>query len=243
MTDTDPITPDGPSRDGAPQMFDRIAHRYDFLNRLLSGRRDVVWRKRLARMLPTGASIDVLDLATGTADVLIAVEETGRIGRGVGMDLSTQMLDVGRGKLAERGMNEKYLLMEGDAVEIPAEDASYDAVTIAFGIRNVLDVGKSLREMRRVLKPGGRALVLECSVPENTAVRAGYLVYFRHVLPILGGMISGDSKAYRYLNETVESFPCGDAFLALMDDAGFEELQCVPMTLGVASIYRGDKPG
>ena len=120
--------------------------------------------------------------------------------------------------------------------------SSFDAVTISFGIRNVLDVPKGLREMHRVLRPGGRALILEFSLPANAFIRWGYLLYFRNVLPLVGGLVSGDAKAYRYLNETVETFPYGAAFTALMTDAGFENVQAKPLTFGIATLYRGDRP-
>jgi len=131
----------------------------------------------------------------------------------------------------------------GDALALPVQDASCDVATISFGIRNVLDVGKGLGEMHRVLRPGGRVLVLECSLPKFAPLRAAYLFYFRRVLPWVGGKVSGSADAYRYLNKTVETFPCGDDFCALMRTAGFEDVSFHPMTFGVATIYVGSKPG
>jgi demethylmenaquinone methyltransferase/2-methoxy-6-polyprenyl-1,4-benzoquinol methylase len=239
--------PDTPQRTSATPrrvwgMFDRIAHRYDMLNHVLSFRRDIAWRKRTASHLADAPDQVVLDLATGTADLLIALHETGRVKQGVGMDMSSNMLLHGERKIEALGMTGALALREGDATEIPEPDAVYDAVSIAFGIRNVGKTEEALREMLRVLKPGGRALILEFSIPSNPIVRFGYLVYLRHLLPRVGGLISGDSEAYRYLNRTIELFPHGDAFLSLMRRAGFDNPIADPVTFGVASIYRGEKP-
>lgn len=224
-------------------MFDRIAWRYDLLNRMLSLGSDVRWRKRMALHLPPGENLKVLDLATGTADqILMLAHTSSRVGPSQGMDLSEGMLEIGRRKVKEQGMSHLVTLSTGDATAIPAPDNTYDAVTISFGIRNVENVAKGLSEMLRVLKPGGRALILEGSLPDNAFMRKLYLVYFRHVLPRVGAWVSGDGGAYAYLNRTVETFPCGERFCDLMRAAGFREVSCDPRTFGVATIYRGDKP-
>lgn len=232
-----------PSRHDAHRMFDRIAHRYDLLNRLLSMRRDVAWRREMARQLPDGQNLRLLDLATGTGDVLIELKHRcPRIARGIGLDMSAGMLAHGAEKLKRKGLTATCAMVRGDAVHLGVADASFDAITIAFGIRNVTDVPQALREMHRILKPGGRALILEFSLPPNALIRSGYLIYFRHVLPRIGGIVSGDSNAYRYLNQTVETFPYGDAFAALMREAGFANVVQTPLTFGIATLYRGDKP-
>lgn len=223
-------------------MFDRIAPRYDLLNRLLSFRRDVAWRKRLAALLPKVDRQHVLDLATGTGDVMLAlVEQRSDVELVVGMDLAYKMLGLGLAKVRRHPLHRKMRLARADAAFIAAHDASFHAVTIAFGIRNVTDVLTALREIHRVLKPGGRALILEFSLPTNPLFRAVYLGYFRHVLPLVGGVISGDRKAYRYLNRTVESFPYGDAFCTLMREASFCNVGQIPLSMGIASIYIGEK--
>jgi demethylmenaquinone methyltransferase/2-methoxy-6-polyprenyl-1,4-benzoquinol methylase len=222
-------------------MFDRIAHRYDLLNRSLSMGQDVVWRKRMKRYLPDRSDLDLLDLATGTADQLLYLSDDPRIASGVGMDLAEKMLDIGREKIANRGRTQQLVLKTGDAVAIPAPDACADVVTISFGIRNVPDVEQAFREMIRVLKPGGRALVLEFSLPGNALMRRLYLFYFRHILPRIGALISGDAYAYRYLNQTVETFPYGQAFCDWMEKTGFQHARCHPLTFGIASIYQADK--
>lgn len=220
-------------------MFDRIAPRYDLLNRLLSFRRDVAWRKALVLALPAGDRLRVLDLATGTADVLISLGAArDKIRRGTGLDKSAGMIARARPKIA--GASAPLDLVRGDACGLGFRDASFDAVTIAFGIRNVPDVPAALREMRRVLRPGGRALILEFSLPANALIRNGYLVYFRHVLPRVGGIVSGDAQAYRYLNESVESFPYGEAFLTLMREAGLRDTKAMPLSFGIATLYAGD---
>lgn len=234
--------PDAPSRNQVWRMFDRIAHRYDLLNRLLSFGRDVAWRKRMLRHLPPGGALRALDLATGTADVLLGLRQgSPRVASGVGLDPSMGMLRFGHEKIARRGLAGSLALLRGDGADLPLADASFDLATIAFGIRNYEDVPRGLREMHRVLRPGGRLMVLEFSLPPNALFRAFYLFYFRHILPRLGGLISGDAHAYRYLNRTVETFPYGAAFCALLRDAGFGRVEAVPLTLGIATLYLADR--
>ena len=224
-------------------MFDRIAPRYDLLNRMLSMGTDVRWRRRMAACLPERRPMRLLDLATGTADQAISlVKADSRIESATGLDLAEQMLAVGREKLVRLGLADRIRLGTGDAVKIPEPDTAYDVTTISFGIRNVLDVSAALREMRRVLKPGGRALILEFSTPESAWFRPVYLFYLRHILPHIGALLSGDRNAYRYLNQTIETFPCGDAFCDLMRKAGFERVKHIPLSLGIATIYQGDRP-
>jgi demethylmenaquinone methyltransferase/2-methoxy-6-polyprenyl-1,4-benzoquinol methylase len=223
-------------------MFDRIAPRYDLLNRLLSFGRDVAWRKQVSRYLPNRPELAVLDLATGTGDLLISLyKESGRVTSGVGMDLAEKMLELARKKIAAKNLDNILSVALGDAKQIPSAENSFDVVTIAFGIRNVDPVEKALSEMYRILKPGGRALILEFSLPENFLMRRLYLLYFRYVLPAVGAVISGDSYAYRYLNRTVETFPYGEDFCRLMKLAGFNDVKAHRLTFGVATIYEGSR--
>lgn len=234
-----------PARHETWKMFDRIAFRYDLLNRLLSFRRDVAWRKRLGRCLPSGTNLRVLDLATGTADVLIALHsgsgKTGKVGNGVGLDMSMNMLTLAKKKVEQRRLGDRLAMLRGDASAIAVKDNVFDAATMAFGIRNVVDVSKALREIHRVLKPEGRGLILEFSLPRSRLFRTLYLFYFRHVLPRVGALISGDRQAYRYLNQSVETFPQGEDFRELMTQAGFTNVQAFPLSLGIATLYQGDK--
>ncbi len=235
-------TDDEPSREAVWEMFNRIARRYDMLNRVLSFRRDVAWRKRMAGFLQDRRELVLLDLATGTGDQIFHLMAGGAdIASAVGMDMSEQMLAVGREKVQKQDMGKRIELSVGDAVEIPSDDGLFDVATISFGIRNVVDVSRALSEMLRVLRPGGSAMILEFSMPENAIVRGGYTFYLRHLLPFIGGIISGDSYAYRYLNKTIETFPYGEAFCDLMRDAGFENATATQLTFGVASIYHGTK--
>lgn len=231
-----------PAKSEAPGMFDRIAGRYDLLNRLLSMRRDVAWRKKLAAALPPIENLAVLDIATGTGDVLVSImRERTDVSRAVGLDAAGEMLRLGRDKLARGFPDRPVDLVKADALAIPFADGTFDATTIAFGIRNVVDVNRALREMRRVLKPGGKSLILEFSLPANRLLRSCYLLYFRHVLPRLGRLISGDRQAYTYLNRTVEDFPSGRAFCRLMSEAGFADVTAQPLTFGIATIYTGTR--
>ncbi|MFT4974121.1 MAG: demethylmenaquinone methyltransferase/2-methoxy-6-polyprenyl-1,4-benzoquinol methylase [Myxococcota bacterium] len=231
--------PEGEQRVQVWQMFDRIAPTYDLVNRLLSFNLDVRWRREVHGHLPPGDALRLLDLATGTGDQVIAMTRAGRITDAVGMDMSAGMLEVGRQKVAAAGLSDVIAMEEGDATALPYEDASFDAITISFGIRNVVHVDRALSEMRRILRPGGRAVILEFSLPKNPIVRAGHLFYLRYILPLVGGLVSGDRSAYRYLNTTIEAFPYGDAFTAKMRAAGFEQADAHPVTFGIATIYVG----
>lgn len=232
-----------PERQNVWQMFDRIAPRYDFLNRTLSMGIDVGWREQMAEMLPSRPGLRVLDLATGTADVPLTFCSVNQdVREVVGMDLAQEMLSIGETKIQAAGRSGQIRLEVGDAMAIPSADQDFDAVSISFGIRNVPDVSQTLREMHRVLKPGGVGLVLEFSTPQIPGFKQGYLFYLRHVLPRIGALISGDSYAYRYLNQTIETFPYGQAFCDLMINAGFSEVDAVPLTGGIATLYRGVRP-
>ena len=224
------------------RMFDRIAHRYDFLNRLLSLRRDVVWRRRLTDHLPSGSRLHLLDVATGTGDLLLSLaDHSGRIDCGVGLDLAGRMLEIGKTKIDSSSHDDSMALILGDGAMMPFPNDCFDVVSIGFGIRNFADTSQGLREFYRVLKPGGRLLVLEFSLPTSRILYYGYLAYFRFVLPILGRLLSGDAAAYRHLNRSVESFPYGQEFCDLMTEAGLVDVGVTPLTFGVASIYQGDK--
>lgn len=227
---------------GSWRMFDDIASRYDFLNRLLSFGMDILWRRRLAGLLPDKRGQKVLDVATGTADVLLSLfQNNPHVQSGCGIDLAEKMMDIGRKKIARQGLEPHVTLHRGDANQIPFNDGTFDAATIAFGIRNMEEPARVLREMRRVLNKGGRALVLEFALPRNALIRRVYLVYLRHLMPLIGAAFSGHYRAYKYLNRTIEAFPCGEEFRALMAQAGFRNVKAYPLLFGVASIYQGDK--
>ena len=155
--------------------------------------------------------------------------------------MSANMLSLGRAKLRRENVHDALTLIRADAEEIAIRDNAFDAATIAFGIRNVPDVSKALRDIRRILKPDGRALILEFSLPSNALFRALYLFYFRHVLPTVGGIVSGDRSAYKYLNESVEHFPYGESFCELLRDAGYTNVTATPLSFGIATLYEGEK--
>ena len=225
------------------QMFNRIAKTYDSVNRLLSFGLDVGWRKKVGLLLPKKEQVALLDLATGTADqvLLLCKEHPKKISEAIGMDLSEGMLEKGREKVDQQKLQNIIRLETGDAVNIPSENSRFDAITISFGIRNVPDVPASLREMHRVLRPEGKTLILEFSMPKNPVVRFGHLFYLRYVLPLVGGIISGDYEAYKYLNTSIEAFPYGESFCSLMKEAGFSTVRQHPVTFGIATIYEGIK--
>jgi len=231
-----------PSRKEVWKMFDRIAPTYDLLNRCLSLRQDVAWRNKVAKYLPQRDDQHILDIATGTGDMLFSMlNKSKKIHSAVGVDMSEKMLEFGRQKIKNRKLQDKMQLLLGDATQLEFADNTFDCTSISFGIRNVVDVEKALSEMNRVLKPGGRSLILEFSLPKNRVMRSLYLFYFRHILPRIGSLFSGDGYAYSYLNQTVESFPYGQEFCKLMENAGFRDVKSVPLTFAIATIYYGDK--
>ncbi|MBN2129997.1 MAG: bifunctional demethylmenaquinone methyltransferase/2-methoxy-6-polyprenyl-1,4-benzoquinol methylase UbiE [Sedimentisphaerales bacterium] len=225
------------------QMFDDIAPTYDLLNHLLSLARDRSWRRRAVGRLDVERTLRVVDLATGTGDLLIAMlRDRPNITEAVGLDLSPNMLEVCRRKLRQRELLARARLLCEDASATSFPEDSFDAVTMAFGIRNTADVLRTLQEMLRILRPGGTALVLEFSLPANRLVRRCYLAYLRVAVPLIGSLVSRNKTAYRYLNQSIEGFHAPPEFLALMREAGFSSVAAVPLTFGVASIYCGTKP-
>ncbi len=236
-----PPTPGAPEKAAVRCMFDRIAPRYDLLNHLLSAGIDVRWRRRAVDELDRRGPSRILDLCTGTADLLI--EALGRDERlsGLGADLSPEMLLRGRRKLERRGMGRRGALLCGDGERLPLRDASFDGALVAFGIRNMADPERALRELARLLRPGGRLVVLEFSMPGGP-LRSLYRFYFTRVLPRIGGIVSGDAEAYAYLPASVAAFPSPPAFGALMEKAGFTAVAWEPLTGGIAYLHRGDKP-
>lgn len=231
-----------PSKKEVWRMFDRISERYDLLNRLLSFGQDIIWRKHLTANLSDHPQQKILDIATGTADVLLSIVKDSRnVKYCIGIDMALKMLEFGRRKIRERKLSQIVKLLPGDAMLLPFLDYQFHAVSIAFGIRNVLDVELSLAEIYRVLKEGGRLLILEFSIPKNRIFKELYLFYFRYILPKIGSFLSGDRYAYRYLNQTVEAFPYGEAFCDLMKRAGFKNIETKPLSFGIATLYRGDK--
>lgn len=219
-------------------LFNAIAHRYDFLNHLLSGGIDVSWRRKAIEHLRRHAPRTILDVATGTGDFALAALGLNP-DRVVGVDIAEQMLAIGRNKARNRGVQDRLTFEQGDAERLAFNDETFDAAIVAFGVRNFENLNRGLREMRRVLKAGGRVVVLEFSRPKAGPFRRIYLAYFRTLLPFIGRLVSGHEGAYTYLPDTVMRFPEGDAFLKQLHDCGFDDLHEERLTFGIATLYSG----
>lgn len=231
-----------PGREEIWKMFDKISPTYDLMNQLMTFGLDKKWRKQLALYLPKGNNLKVLDLATGTGDQIIALfKGTSRIRKIVGVDLSPEMLAIGKKKIERKDYAHQVSFKQASALNLPFKEDSFDAVTLSFGIRNFTDVLAALKEIRRVLKPKGRLLILEGSLPKNSFLKKCHLFYMRYYLPWMGSLIAKEKKAYRYLNETIETFPYGSEFLELLKEAGFSHTKTLPLTGGVVAIYLGEK--
>src|SRR5258708_2563681 len=229
-------------------MFDRIAFRYDFLNRFLSGGIDIYWRKRAIRELAAAPQGDphgwnILDVATGTADMAIMMSRYLSPEKITGIDISTGMLDIGRQKIARLKLEDRVELYTGDSEAILFPDNSFDAISVAFGVRNFENLEKGLQEMLRVLKPGGRLVVLEFSQPKKAGFRQLYEVYLRLVAPGIGRLLSKSREAYAYLNESVKAFPEGEDFVEILDKNGYIDTRLKRLSLGICTIYTGGKKG
>ena len=222
-------------------MFDRIAAKYDVLNHLLSFNIDKVWRRKTAKTVAKCHPESILDLATGTADLAIALANHNPQAHIIGMDISEKMLDIGKQKVAKRQLEDQIALRLGDAAALPFEDNQFDAVTVAFGVRNFEDLCQGLSEICRVLKPNGRAVILEFSMPEKFPVKQLYHFYFKRVLPTIGKAVSKDDSAYSYLPTSVERFPKPKDFLDMLDRHGLKQGQAKPMTMGIATLYTAIK--
>lgn len=219
-------------------MFDAIAPRYDLLNRILSMGIDRAWRRRTVALVAEVRPRRILDVATGTGDLALEALGTGSE-LVIGVDIAEKMLEVGREKVRKLGLGDRVRLQYGDAARLPFEDGQFDAALVAFGVRNFEKLQTGLEEIRRVLKPGGRFVVLEFSRPRAFPVRQLYSFYSRHILPRVGSALSGDDGAYRYLPASIAVFPEGTEFLAVMRAAGFREVRDERLTFGIASIYVG----
>jgi len=223
------------------QMFDRIAFRYDFLNRFLSGGIDMYWRRKAIRTLTAQNPQTILDVATGTADMAILLTKYLPTAKITGIDISEGMLELGRQKLTKLNLNHRVELRSGDSEAIHFPDNSFDAITVAFGVRNFENLEKGLQEMRRVLRPGGQLVVLEFSQPKKAGLKQLYNLYMRMVAPQVCKMLSSNREAYKYLSESVQAFPEGDAFVKILDQNGYTQTRRRPLTMGICTVYTGAK--
>ncbi|MDA8889760.1 MAG: bifunctional demethylmenaquinone methyltransferase/2-methoxy-6-polyprenyl-1,4-benzoquinol methylase UbiE [Cytophagales bacterium] len=221
-------------------MFNSISGKYDFLNHFLSLGIDILWRKRAVRLLKNHQPKLILDIATGTGDFAIEALSLNPE-KIIGVDISEGMLSIGREKLIKKNLTDKIELLSGDSEVLPFEDNFFDAVIVSFGVRNFENLEKGLSDMLRVLKPGGKVVILEFSKPKSFPFKQIYQFYFQWILPKIGKLISKNHAAYTYLPDSVEAFPDGDDFLNILNKIGFQKNQCTPLTLGISSIYSGSK--
>lgn len=222
------------------QMFDNISENYDGLNRVISFGTDIKWRKKVVAAVAANNPDSILDIATGTGDLAIQMAKTGA-SRIVGLDLSEGMLKVGRKKIALKDLTPRIEMIQGDSENLPFEDNSFDAITVAFGVRNFENLEKGLEEIYRVLKPGGIFVVLETSVPTKFPYKQGYRFYSNIILPAIGKIFSKDKSAYSYLSESAANFPYAAAFNNILKKIGFINVEDLPQTFGVSSIYIASK--
>ena len=222
------------------KMFDTISKEYDGLNRVISFGIDVKWRKKVVKIIGDTNPDTILDVATGTGDLAINLTKT-KASKIIGLDISEGMLDVGRKKIKKLHLNNIIEMVLGDSEKIPFEDNSFDAITVAFGVRNFEDLEKGLSEIYRVLKTEGTFAVLETSIPTKTPYKQGYKFYSKNILPLIGKLFSKDKSAYKYLSDSAAAFPYGEAFNNILQKIGFISIENKPQTFGVASIYIAKK--
>ena len=235
MTKVTPYNSKEGKKKQVTKMFDNIAGSYDFLNHTLSFGMDNIWRKIAIKKLSNNPAT-ILDIATGTADFAISASKYTNATI-TGIDISQGMLDVGVEKINKKGLTDRIQLQLADSENLPFQDNSYDAITAGFGVRNFEDLNKGLSEMYRTLKSGGKVAILEPSEPTHFPLKQFYNLYFHHILPFIGGIISKDKNAYTYLPDSVSAFPSGKDFLTELDKVGFKESKHIPLTFGIVSLY------
>lgn len=222
------------------KMFDTISENYDGLNRVISFGIDVNWRKKVVKLVSENNPKQILDIATGTGDLAIMMASLNP-DRIVGLDISEGMLAVGKQKINKQNLSDKIEMVVGDSENIPFKDNTFDAITVSFGVRNFENLDKGLQEINRVLKPGGKFVVLETSNPTKFPFKQGYKLYTNFLLPIIGKVFSKDKIAYSYLSESANAFPFGEVFNNILQKNGFNNTKNIPVTFGVASIYTATK--
>lgn len=232
--------PDQSKKQQVEQMFDTISGEYDGLNRVISFGIDVKWRKKVVDLVKATNPDSVLDIATGTGDLIIQMAQT-KASRLVGLDISEGMLAVGRKKISAADLDQGIEMIQADSEAMPFEDNSFDAITVAFGVRNFEHLEKGLAEILRVLKPGGLFVILETSVPTKTPFKQGYNLYSKYILPGIGRVFSKDRDAYKYLSESASVFPFGEVLNNILRKTGFKDVDDKPQTFGVATIYTASK--
>ena len=222
------------------QMFDTISENYDRLNRVISFGIDIKWRKKVLQIVTQSNPKTILDIATGTGDLAILMAQT-KAPKIIGLDISAGMLEVGKKKIQYKNLSNTIEMVLADSEEMPFEDSYFDAITVAFGVRNFENLEKGLAEILRVLKPNGVFVILETSVPDKTPYKQGYTFYSKNILPLIGKLFSKDNVAYGYLSESAAAFPYGEALNNILRKIGFIEVKAMPQTFGVATIYSATK--
>jgi demethylmenaquinone methyltransferase/2-methoxy-6-polyprenyl-1,4-benzoquinol methylase len=222
------------------EMFNNISKRYDLLNHVLSLGIDIIWRKKAIKMLQKDKPKLILDIATGTGDFAIEALALNP-DKIIGVDISSGMLEEGKKKMKKRNLEHLIDLQMGDSEKLLFEDNKFDAVIVSFGVRNFETLEKGIADMYRVLKPGGKTVIVEFSKPKKFPMKQGYNLYFKYILPQIGKLVSKDDSAYTYLPESVQAFPDGNDFLAVLEKVGFKNTKCKPLTFGISSIYIGEK--
>jgi demethylmenaquinone methyltransferase/2-methoxy-6-polyprenyl-1,4-benzoquinol methylase len=230
----------GSKKEQVAEMFDNISHRYDFLNHFLSLGIDILWRKKAIRQLEKDQPKLILDIATGTGDFAIEALALNP-DKVIGVDISAGMLEYGKKKMKKKGLEDRIELQMGDSEKLLFKDNNFDAVIVSFGVRNFENLVKGLTDMHRVLKPGGKTVIVEFSRPTIFPMKQLYSFYFKFILPVIGKLISKDQAAYTYLPESVDAFPDGQKFLDILKKVGFKNTVCKPLTFGISSIYIGQK--
>ena len=228
-------------KESIEKMFDDISPKYDFLNHFLSFGIDFLWRKELVKLLRVKNPGTILDVASGTGDLAVALASL-KPEKIVGIDIADKMLEIGREKIREKGLEGMISFRQSNAEHIPFSDRSFDAVTVAFGVRNFENLTQGLSEMKRILRPGGTMMILEFSHPSSPFIRQGFRFYSKFIIPFLGKLISRHSQAYTYLPESVATFPSGSEFLKILTALDLKNGKVKPLSFGIASIYYAEKP-
>jgi demethylmenaquinone methyltransferase/2-methoxy-6-polyprenyl-1,4-benzoquinol methylase len=230
-----------PKKEQVAHMFNEIAHKYDFLNRFLSAGTDISWRKKALNLLKKNQPQQILDVATGTADLAIMSAKLLSPQQIIGIDISSGMLDIGKKKISKLGLQDCIQLQLGDSEALQFNDHTFDAVTVSFGVRNFQQLEKGLSEILRVLKPKGQLMILEFSRPTLPIIKQCYQLYMNFITPGVGGLFSKNKKAYQYLNDSVRQFPEGKDLVAVMEIVGYKQTLYKRLTFGICTIYIGEK--
>ena len=236
-----PYNPEDSKKEQVTSMFDKIAPYYDYLNRFLSLGIDVTWRRKAIKLLKPYDNTEMLDIATGTGDLALEAVRQLEVNHIVGLDISEGMLDIGRKKISKKNLSDKISMITGDSENLPFEEGKFNTVMAAFGVRNFENLEKGLAEMFRVLKSGGKIMVLEFSRPTRFPIKNIFNAYFKYLLPVIGKIKSKDPKAYKYLYESVQAFPDYDNFAAILNKIGFTNVEYKPLTFGICTIYLATK--